>query len=100
MLNRMAIGYLTGHLRSALLIGSTLALLGGTGIASAQTRDQVVDNPPGTRFQTQGVREEQGRRAQPTWSRTARMPGYRSYAYAPRIVVRHHRFIRHNRWYD
>jgi hypothetical protein len=97
MLNRMMA---IGPMRGALLIGSMLALLGGSGMTSAQTRDQVVDNPPGTSFQTKGVREDQGRRAQPTWSRTTPMPGYRAHAYAPRIVVRHHRFIRHHRWYD
>ena len=50
-------------LRSAVLAGSTVALLAGTGLALAQ---------PGSRFQTQGIREANGQRATPSvWSRTA-----------------------------
>jgi hypothetical protein len=77
-------------LRAALLVGSTVAALAGTGGAFAQIRDQVVDEPPGTQFQTQGVREEQGRNRIPSvHSRTARRQGFRPYAYAPgRVVVR------------
>jgi len=92
MLSRMA----TEKLRTTLLIGSTVALLAGTGMAVAQ------EDPPGAQFQNQGVREEIGKTPRPSvWSRTARMRGYGAYAYAPgRLVVRHHRFIRHHRFYD
>src|ERR1700752_3337996 len=93
----------TNRLRGTLLIGSTLALLtGGTGIVSAQVRDQVVDNPPGAGFQTQGIREEQGKRAVPSAnvSRTARARAFGTYAYAPRpVIVRHHR-IHFYHYYD
>jgi len=87
------------RLRGTLLIGSTLALLAGSG-ASAQIRDQVVDDPPGTQFQTQGNRLGEARSATPSvWSRSAH--GHRAYAYAPRhIVVRHHRVVRHYHYYD
>jgi hypothetical protein len=93
------------RLRGTLLIGSTLALLAGSGVASAQIRDRVVDDPPGTQFQTQANRQAEGRRDAPSvWSRTARMQrmqGYGAYAYAPRhIVVRHHRVVRHYHYYD
>ena len=84
--------------RAALLIGSTLALLAGTGIGSAQIRDHFVDNPPGTQFQTQGNREWNGQRAESVWARTAKMRGYSSYAYAPRVVVRHHKRIWYHRY--
>jgi hypothetical protein len=79
--------------RAALLVGSTVAVLSGTGGAFAQIRDQVVDEPAGTRFQTQGIREEQGRNRIPSvHSRTARSQGFRRYAYAPaRVIVRPHR---------
>ena len=51
MTNRMV------SLRSKLLIASTLAaLLTGTGMAVAQ----VSDNPPGSEFQDQGIREDNG----------------------------------------
>jgi hypothetical protein len=44
-------------LRSTLLIASTLgALVTGTGMAAAQ----VVDSPPGSAFQDQGIREDNG----------------------------------------
>ena len=51
MMNRMV------SLRSKLLIATTFAaLLTGTGMAVAQ----VSDNPPGSQFQDQGVREDNG----------------------------------------
>jgi hypothetical protein len=75
------------RLRGTLLIGSTLALLAGSGVVSAQIRDQVVDDPPGTQFQTQGNRQAEGRSAMPSvWSRSAH--GYRAYAYASAERVR------------
>jgi hypothetical protein len=44
-------------LRNTLLIASTLAALAtGTGMAAAQ----VADNPPGSAFQDQGIREDNG----------------------------------------
>jgi hypothetical protein len=85
MLSRMV----RDNLRSAVLAGSTVALLAGTGIALAQ---------PGSEFQTQGIREYNGQRATPSvWSRTAhRGRGYRAYGYAPRVIVRPHRFMWHH----
>jgi hypothetical protein len=45
------------NMRSKLVMASTLAaLLAGTGMATAQ----VADNPPGSQFQDQGIREENG----------------------------------------
>jgi hypothetical protein len=47
----------TGNLRSKFLAAAAFAaLLAGTGVASAQ----VADNPPGSQFQDQGMREENG----------------------------------------
>jgi hypothetical protein len=88
------------RVRGTALIGSTLALLVGSGVASAQIRDRVVDDPPGTQFQTQGNRQGEARSAVPSvWSRSAN--GYRAYAYASRyIVVRRHRVVRHYHYYD
>jgi hypothetical protein len=41
-----------------------------------------ADNPPGSLFQTQGIREWNGVRAVPSvWSRIAHRRGYRRYAY-------------------
>jgi hypothetical protein len=78
-------------LRSAVLVGSTVALLAGTGMALAQ---------PGSEFQTQGIRENNGQRATPSvWSRTAHgMRRYRAYGYAPGVIVHHHRFMRHHHY--
>jgi hypothetical protein len=78
-------------LRSAVLAGSTVALLAGTGLALAQ---------PGSRFQTQGIREANGQRATPSvWSRTAHgVRHYRSYGYAPGATVRHHRSSWHHHY--
>jgi len=75
------------RLRGTLLIGSTLALLAGSGVASGQIRDRVVDDPPGTQFQTQGNRQGEARSATPSvWSRSAHPS--RAYRSAPgRIVV-------------
>jgi hypothetical protein len=81
-----------GFRTTTLLVGLTLAALAGTGGASAQVRDQVVDEPPGTQFQTEGIREEQGRNRIPSvHSRTARRQGVRAHAYAPRHIVVVHR---------
>jgi len=60
MSNRM----MKGDLRCTLLIGSTLAaMLVGAGIATAQP---AVDEPPGATFQSQGNREEEGKRRDPS----------------------------------
>ena len=85
MLNRMV----TENLRSTLVIASTVAaLLTGTGMAAAQVRD----DPPGSRFQDQGNREERGAPAIPSpWSRHAGRSGG-AYAYAP---GRDYRIMRH-----
>jgi hypothetical protein len=53
-----------GSLRRTLLIGSALAaMLAGAGIATAQP---AVDNPPGATFQSEGNREDEGLRRQPS----------------------------------
>ena len=59
---------------AALVLGSILSdeasarVIHGWGRAWAR-----LDNPPGSRFQTQGIREWDGQRAVPSvWSRTAR----------------------------
>jgi hypothetical protein len=68
-------------LRSAVFVGSTVALLAGTGLALAQ---------PGSEFQTQGIRRAAGLRSTPSvWSRTAH--GVRPYGYARGATVRHQR---------
>jgi hypothetical protein len=82
-------------MRSKLIVASIFAgLLVGSGIAAAQ----VVDDPPGSAFQTQGIREWDGLRATPSvFSRTARAAAAaHAYAYIPvtplpQKVVRHHR---------
>jgi hypothetical protein len=58
--------------------------LAGSGIAAAQ----VVDDPPGSAFQTQGIREYDGLRPTPSvFSRTARAAAAaasaRAYSYIP-----------------
>jgi hypothetical protein len=86
-------------MRSKLLIASIFAgLLFGSGIAEAQ----VVDDPPGSAFQTQGIREYDGLRATPSvFSRTARAAAAaqasHAYAYIPSPVVPHHKVVRHHR---
>jgi hypothetical protein len=76
---------------SKLLITSILAaFLAGTGLAAAQ----VVDDPPGSAFQTQGIREANGQRATPSvFSRTARAAA-QTYAYVPAPAVPHHKVAR------
>jgi hypothetical protein len=66
------------------LLFSTLAFLAGTGLAAAQ----IADDPPGSAFQTQGIREYDGLRPTPSvFSRTARAAAAssaaRAYAYIP-----------------
>ena len=92
---------------SKLLIASFLgALLAGSGIAAAQ----IVDDPPGSVFQSQGIREMQGlrrvpspyvRAAQEAEFRAARAAAFaraaRAYAYIPGPAVPHHRVVRHHR---
>jgi hypothetical protein len=69
MSNRM----MKGSPRRTLLIGSALAaMLAGAGIATAQP---AVDNPPGATFQSEGNRESEGIRPQPSvHSRTRHSP--------------------------
>src|SRR5215470_11984314 len=84
---------------SKLLIASVLgALLAISGIAVAQ----IVDDPPGSVFQTQGIREEEGLRRVPSpYVRAARAAAAahaaRAYANVPASVVRHHKVVRHHR---
>ena len=66
------------------LLVSTLAFLAGTGLAAAQ----IADDPPGSAFQTQGIREYDGLRPTPSvFSRTARAAAVpsaaRAYAFIP-----------------
>jgi hypothetical protein len=82
MLNRMV----RESLRGPLLIGATLAALtAGTTAVTAQ-----VDEPPGARFQTQGIRESMG--VPSPYSRRRHAPEIRglqrlyAYAYSPRHV--------------
>ena len=76
------------RLRSKVLMVSTFAaLLAGTGMAAAQ----VVDNPPGSAFQDQGIRDDEGvpPSGEPSWQRTA--PGYGAHASAQgRVHVKPH----------
>jgi hypothetical protein len=69
MSNRM----IRGSRRSTLLIGSALAaMLAGAGIATAQA---PVDNPPGATFESQGNRQGEGIRENPSpYSRTRHSP--------------------------
>jgi len=82
-----------------LLIASVLeALLAASGIALAQ----MVDDPPGSIFQTQGIRESEGLRAVPSpYIRAARAAEparqARAYAYIPVPAVPHHKVVRHHR---
>ena len=90
-----------------LLIASVLgALLAGSGIAVAQ----MVDDPPGSIFQTQGIRESEGLRAVPSpYVRAAREAQFRAaraaafarqaraYAYVLAPAVPHHRAVSHHR---
>src|SRR5437667_210652 len=62
------------NLRSKLVIASMLGLLAGTGMAAAQ----VVDDPPGSQFQDQGIREDNG-----LAPFDYRAPRAGAYAYAP-----------------
>ena len=86
-------------MQSKLLIASIFAgLLAGSGIAAAR----VVDDPPGSAFQTQGIREYDGLRSTPSvFSRTARAAAAaqmaHAYAYIPTPAVPHHKVVRHHR---
>ena len=66
------------------LLVSTLAFLAGTGLAAAQ----IADDPPGSAFQTQGIREYDGLRPTPSvFSRkspaVAAAAGALAYSYIP-----------------
>jgi hypothetical protein len=89
-------------MRSKLLIASIFAgLVASTGITAAQ----VADDPPGSAFQTQGIREYDGLRATPSvFSRTARAAAAahaaaagHAYAYIPAPTVPGHKVVRHHR---
>jgi hypothetical protein len=97
------------NMRSKLLIASIFAgLLAGSGMAAAQ----IVDDPPGSAFQTQQNREGlEGVRGTPSVnSRTARAAAAarqargaaaaarqaRAYAYIPVPVIPHHKVVRHH----
>jgi hypothetical protein len=83
-------------MRSKLLIASIFAgLLTGSGIAAAQ----VVDDPPGSAFQTQGIRENLGYRPTPSvFSRTARATAAaHTFAYIPVAPQPPHKVVRHHR---
>ena len=70
----------TKNMRSKLLIASICAgLLAGSGIAAAR----IVDNPPGSGFQTQMIQEG--------------LEGVRAYAYILVPAVPRHKVVRHHR---
>jgi hypothetical protein len=82
-------------MRSKLLIGSIfVGLVATTGIAAAQP----VDDPPGSLYQTQGIREWDGLRATPSvFSRTARAAAAaHAYGYIPVPTAPHHKIVRHH----
>jgi hypothetical protein len=73
-------------------------LLAGSGTAVAQ----IVDDPPGSVFQTQGIREEEGLRRVPSpYVRAARAAAAareaHAYAYLPVPAAPHHKVVRHRR---
>ena len=73
-------------------------LLAGSGIAVAR----IVDDPPGSVFQTQGIREEEGLRRVPSpYVRAARAAAAarqaHAYAYMPVHGVTHHKVARYRR---
>ena len=83
-------------MRSKLLISSIFAgLLAGSGIAAAQ----VVDDPPGSAFQTQGIREYDGLRPTPSvFSRKSRPAATaRAFAYIPLPNASRHKVLRLHR---
>jgi hypothetical protein len=87
-------------MKSTLLIASIFAtLLSGGGIAAAQR----VDDPPGSAFQTEGIREgDEGIRSNPSvFYRTARGTAAarqaRAYAYLPVPAVPHHKVVSRHR---
>jgi hypothetical protein len=83
-------------MRSKLLIGSIFAgFVATAGIAAAQP----VDDPPGSLYQTQGIREWDGLRATPSvFSRTARAAAAaHAYSYIPAPALPRHKVVRHHR---
>jgi hypothetical protein len=82
-------------MRSKLLIAAVFAgSLAGSGMAVAQ----LVDDPPGSLYQTQGIIEsDEGVRDIPSvYIRAARAAAARqAQAYAP--AVQHHKAVRHHR---
>jgi hypothetical protein len=83
---------------STFLVASALAaFLAGSGLAAAQ----VADDPPGSAFQDQGIREADGYSPfdgmRQVLSGTAVHNAFGPYAYAPgRATVRHHKTARHH----
>jgi hypothetical protein len=83
------------NMRSKLMIASIFtALVAGTGIAAAQ----IVDDPPGSAFQDQGIREWNGQRATPSvFSRTAaRARALAAQANAAAAAASRHKAVRHH----
>ena len=87
-------------MKSKLLIASIFAtLVSGSGIAAAQR----VDDPPGSAFQSEGIREgDEGIRPTPSvFYRTARGAAAarqaRAYAYLPVPAVPHHKVVLRHR---
>jgi len=73
-------------------------LLAGSGIAVAR----IVDDPPGSVFQTQGIRKEEGLRGVPSpYVRAARAAARarqaHAYAHMPVHAVSHDKVVRHRR---
>ena len=71
-------------------------LLAGSGIAVAR----IVDDPPGSVFQTQGIREEEGlRRVRSPYVRAARAAAAarHAHAYAYIRAVPHHKVVHRHR---
>ena len=84
-------------MKSKLLIASIFAaLLSGSGIAAAQ----MVDNPPGSAFQTQGIREGEGLRGvRDPYVHAARSAtaARHAHAYAHVRAVPHHKVVHRHR---
>jgi hypothetical protein len=91
---------LTSSLKKSLLIASMFAaLVGETGLASAQ----VIDNPPGSTFQDQGIREWNGYSRPVGTGRTAGAEATGAYkalassaAVSRGATVRQHGAVKHN----
>jgi hypothetical protein len=82
-------------MRKLLMASIFGALLAGSGIAVAQ----IVDDPPGSAFQTQGIRESEGLRAVPSpyvrAAQEAQFRAARAAEFARQALP--HRMVRHRR---